>query len=160
MANGTQTPEAAIRQQWERLGKGALGKRLFSVLLGRIVPYTGTIGATVQELRPGYARATLADRRRVRNHLRSIHAIALMNLAELVTGLALNYAMRPDARSILVGLSIQYTKKARGTITGEATAPVLESNEERDIEVEGTLRDEAGEVVATARAHWRVGPRK
>ena len=160
MATTTRTPEGAIREQWQRLGGSPLGKRLFSVLLGRIVPYTGTLGAQVEELRAGYARATLRDRRRVRNHLRSIHAIALMNLAELVTGLALNYAMRPDARSILKGLSIEYHKKARGTITGEATAPVLESNEERDIEVEGTLRDEAGEVVATARASWRVGPRK
>ncbi|HEU0054790.1 MAG TPA: DUF4442 domain-containing protein [Longimicrobium sp.] len=158
MAN--RTPEGAIREQWERFGKSALGRRAFSLLLGRIVPYTGTLGAMVEEIRPGYARASIRDRRKLRNHLRSLHAIALMNLAELVTGLALNYGMRPDARSILKGLSIEYTKKARGTITGEATAPVLESNAEREIEVVGTLRDEAGEVVAVARAKWLVGPRK
>ena len=160
MANGTRTPEGAIREQWQRLSGKPGGKRLFSLLLGRIVPYTGTLGARVVELGPGHARAELRDRRKVRNHLRSIHAVALMNLAELVTGLALNFAMRPDARSILKGLSIEYHKKARGTITGEATAPVLESNEEREIEVVGTLRDEAGDVVATARAKWLVGPRK
>ena len=118
------------------------------------------VAPRLEELRDGYARASIRDRRKLRNHLRSLHAIALMNLAELVTGLALNYGMRPDTRSILKGLSIEYTKKARGTITGQATAPVLESNAEREIEIEGTLRDEAGDVVAVARARWLVGPRK
>lgn len=154
------SPEQVIRQQWEKWSGRPGGKAMFSFLLGRLVPYSGTIGARIEELRPGYARVTLQDRRRVRNHLRSIHAIALMNLAELSTGLALNYAMRPDARSILKGLSIDYTKKARGTLTAEADAAVLESNEEREITVTTDIRDAAGDVVATAQARWLVGPRR
>ena len=154
------SPEAVIRREWARWSGRPGGKAMFSWLLGRLVPYSGTIGARVEELRPGYARVTLQDRRRVRNHLRSIHAVALMNMAEFATGLALNYAMRPDARSILKGLSIDYTKKARGTLTAEATAPVLESNEEREITMETAIRDAEGDVVATARARWLVGPRK
>jgi acyl-coenzyme A thioesterase PaaI-like protein len=154
------SPEAVIRQEWERWSVRPGGKTIFSVLLGRLVPYSGTIGARIEALRPGYARVTLRDRRKVRNHLRSIHAIALMNVAELATGLALNYAMRPDARSILKGLSIDYTKKARGTLTAEANAPVLESNEEREITVSTDIRDAEGDVVATAHARWLVGPRK
>jgi acyl-coenzyme A thioesterase PaaI-like protein len=161
MATATaSSPEGTIRRQWEKWSSRPGGRRMFSFLLGRLVPYTGTIGARVEELRPGYARAVLRDRRKVRNHLRSVHAIALMNLAELVSGLALNFALPADARSILRGLSIEFTKKARGTLTGEAAAPVLQSNEERELEVEATIRDEAGDVVATARARWLVGPRK
>ena len=154
------SPESIIRKQWETWSGRPGGKKVFSFLLGRVVPYTGSMGATVEELRPGYARATLRDRRRVRNHLRSVHAIALMNLAELSTGLALNFALPAEARSILKGLSIEYHKKARGTLTAEATAPVLQSSEERDLQVETQIRDGEGEVVATARAHWLVGPRK
>jgi acyl-coenzyme A thioesterase PaaI-like protein len=153
------TPEAAIREQWERWSALPGGRAVFSWLLGRLVPYSGSIGARVEELGPGYARATLRDRRRVRNHLRSVHAVALVNLAELATGLALNFAMRPDARSILTGLSIRYTKKARGVLTAEARAPVLESDAEREITVTTDIRDSVGDVVATAEALWRVGPR-
>ncbi|HEU4454316.1 MAG TPA: hotdog fold domain-containing protein [Longimicrobium sp.] len=160
MSTATQSPEGVIRARWEKLSPRPGGKLLFSFLLGRIVPYTGTIGARVEELRPGFARATLRDRRRVRNHLRSVHAIALMNLAELVSGLALNFALPAEARSILVGLSIEYHKKARGTLTGEATAPVLTDGAERDLEIEAAIRDEAGDVVATAVARWRIGPRR
>jgi acyl-coenzyme A thioesterase PaaI-like protein len=154
------SPESIIRKQWEQWSGRPGGKRIFSFLLGRVVPYTGSMGATVEELRPGYARASLRDRRRVRNHLRSVHAIALMNLAELATGLSLNYALPADARSILKGLSIEYLKKARGTLTAEANAPVLTDNSERDLSLTTHIRDTAGEVVATATAHWLVGPRK
>ena len=160
MATTASTPEGAIRSNWQRWSVRPGGRAVFSWLLGKMVPYSGTIGARVEELRDGYARVTLRDRRIVRNHLRSIHAIALMNMAELSTGLALNYAMRPDARSILKGLSIDYTKKARGTLTAEANAPVLESNDEREITVQTEIRDDAGDVVAIARANWLVGPRK
>lgn len=154
------SPESLIRRQWETWSGRPAGKRIFSALLGRIVPYTGSMGAQVEEIRPGYARATLRDRRKVRNHLRSVHAVALLNLAELSSGLALNFALPPDARSILKGLSMEYHKKARGLLTAEATAPVLQDAAERDLVIETAVRDEAGDVVATAKAHWRVGPRK
>jgi uncharacterized protein (TIGR00369 family) len=154
------SPETLIRRQWETWSGRPAGKRIFSLMLGRMVPYSGSMGARVEELRPGYARTTLRDRRRVRNHLNSVHAVALMNLAELSTGLALNFALPEGARSILKGLSMEYHKKARGTLTAEATAPVLDQPAERDLELETSIRDEAGDVVATAKAHWLVGVRK
>ena len=156
----TSTPESVIRQQWEKWSGRPGGRDVFSWLLGRIVPYTGSMGARVEEARPGYARVTLRDRRKVRNHLRSVHAVALLNLAELASGMALNFDMRPDARSILRGLSMEYHKKARGLLTAEATAPILPDNREQELEIHTEIRDEAGDVVATAVARWLIGPRE
>ncbi|HEX5724137.1 MAG TPA: hotdog fold domain-containing protein [Longimicrobiaceae bacterium] len=160
MTRSPSTPEGAIRARWESLNARPGGKRLFSFLLGLMVPYTGTVRPRVEELRPGYARVSMRDRRRVRNHLNSVHAIALMNLAEVATGLALNFDLPPAARSILKGISIEFHKKARGTLVAEATAPVLAGSEERELEVETAIRDAAGDVVATARARWLIGPRR
>jgi uncharacterized protein (TIGR00369 family) len=147
-----------IRRLWQRFLPIPGGKRLFSIALGRMAPYTGSISPRVEELRDGYARVAMRDRRAVRNHLRSVHAIALMNLAEVTSGLALTYALPVGARAILTGLSIEYRKKARGTLTAEATLEPPRTDERREYEFESSIRDEAGDVVAVARARWLVGP--
>jgi acyl-coenzyme A thioesterase PaaI-like protein len=147
-----------MRAAWDRFRRLPFGERLFSWALGRMVPYSGSIGAVVRELSPGHARVELADRRKVRNHLSSIHAVALMNLAELSTGLALNTGLPDDARGILVRLTIEYVKKARGTLTSECSVEAPKTNERREVEVEAVIRDASGEVVAKAAARWLVGP--
>ena len=147
-----------IRTLWDRFAPRPGGRLLFSVALGRLAPYTGSISPRVRALRAGYARVEMRDRRAVRNHLRSVHAIALMNLAEVTSGLALMYALPSGARAILLGLSIDYLKKARGTLTAESSLEPPETTERREYEFESVIRDASGEVVARARAKWLVGP--
>ncbi|MDH4352275.1 MAG: DUF4442 domain-containing protein, partial [Gemmatimonadota bacterium] len=113
------SPGAGLLRMWDRTRALPLGRQIFSWLVGRRAPYTGTMGATVQVMEPGYARVTLRDRRGVRNHLASIHAVALANLGELTTGLAVTTALHPSVRGIPVRLGVSYQKKARGTITAE-----------------------------------------
>jgi len=150
---------ARIRNHWDKLSPLPMGKWLFSQGIGHMAPYSGSVGALVDELRPGYARLQLRDRRKVRNHLNSVHAIALMNLGEMATGLALMAAMPDDARGILAGLSMDYHKKARGLLTAECNCEAPSSSERREYEVIGEIKDESGELVATARARWLIGPR-
>jgi acyl-coenzyme A thioesterase PaaI-like protein len=114
----------------------------------------------IVELRPGYARAEMTDRRVVRNHLNSIHAVALVNLAEVVGGLAMLTGLPPDMRGIVTGLSIEYKKKARGRLTAESTVPALESSVDTELHILSTVRDAAGDVVAEMRVRWRVGPQR
>jgi uncharacterized protein (TIGR00369 family) len=153
-------PTNVVRVAWDRLHALPGGARLFTRIVGEAAPYTGTMGARVVELRDGYCRTVLPDRHRVRNHLRSIHAIALCNLAELTANAAMAYSLPDEARFIVAGLSIEYLKKARGDIEGEATCEVPESAERLEYAVPVTMRDRQGEVVATAVLRTLVGPKK
>jgi acyl-coenzyme A thioesterase PaaI-like protein len=127
-------------------------------MLGFMIPYTGSIHPLVLELRPGYAKVQMRDRRAVRNHLHSIHAIALMNLGEVTTGLAMTLAMPDGARGIVTGLSMEYVKKARGLLTAECSAPPFDASVSAQHDFHADILDASGDVVARATAHWLVGP--
>lgn len=149
-----------IRDRWDALAKVPGGKRLFSLFVGRAARYTGTVGGRVEELRQGYSRVEMEDTPLVRNHLRSVHAVALVNLAEMAGNLALAYSMPDDARFIVAGLSIDYLKKARGTIIAEGKPPPITSSEKREYPVLVEMRDRAGELVATCTLRTLVGPKR
>ena len=149
-----------IRERWDAASRFPGGKRAFSFFVGRGARYTGSIGAQVEELSANYARVVMADTPRVRNHLRSVHAVALVNLAEMAGNLAVAYSLAPDARFIVAGLSIEYVKKARGTITAEGNPPPITSSEKREYAVPVTMKDPSGEVVARATLRTLIGPKK
>lgn len=154
-----ESPGAALLRAWQRTQRLPLGNRLFSWLVGWMAPYSGSMGAVIQALEPGYARITLRDRRAVRNHLASVHAVALANLGELATGLAVTTGLPPTVRGIPVRLSVAFRKKARGTITVECrTAAHRHLHEPADHEALAQLRDSGGDVVADVAAVWRLGP--
>ncbi|HEX2253179.1 MAG TPA: DUF4442 domain-containing protein [Thermoanaerobaculia bacterium] len=151
-------PGPRLRRAWQRLAPLPGGKWAFSRLVGWLAPYSGSIRARVEELAPGFCRASLRERRALRNPFRSIHAVALLNLAELASGLATLFALPDDARGIITALHIEYARKARGTITAECrTEPPADAPPE-PVEhlAEVTLTDAAGEVVAVAHATWRI----
>ena len=143
---------------WRQLHALPGGSWVFSRCLGLIVPYTGSIGAHVRELRPGFARVTMRDRRALRNHLGSIHAVALANLGEVTSGLALLASLPPEVRSIPVALSIDFLKKARGPLqcVCSCTSPAIVATLEQD--VTAGISDAAGDIVAQVRVRWRLSP--
>lgn len=154
----SESPSARLRALWNRLSPVPGGAWLFSRLLGLMVPYSASIRAGVVHFEPGHVRVRMSDHRRVRNHLKSVHAVAIANLGELTTGLALIGALGPDTRGILVGLDVRYVKKARGRLEAEARCEIPEVTEAAERSVEATIRDESGDPVAVTTARWRLGP--
>ena len=151
-------PGERLRTLWRRLVSLPAGKSIFTFLLGRMTPYSSSIGARVEQLEPGFCRVALRDRRRVRNHLGSIHAIALANLAEMASGLAVLVGLPATVQGIVTGFSITYLKKARGPLIAECRADHLDVTAAQDYEAEVSITDAQGDVVARASARWRLRP--
>lgn len=152
-------PGRLLLSAWTRLAPLPFGRHLFSWVVGQMAPYTGTVGGRYVVVRPGFVQVELRDRRRVRNHLASVHAIALVNLAEMTSGVALLTALPAGVRGIVTGLSITYHKKARGRLLCETTAEAPNAiAAPMDHDVIATITDQAGDAVATCTVHWRLSP--
>lgn len=153
-------PSSAMRALWGVLKAVPGGGRVMGEAVGRMAPYSGTIHPEVLELEAGRAKVRMSDRPKVRNHLNSVHAIALMNLGEISTGTSVLMAIPDDARAIIVELRMEYLKKARGSITADCSfeIPATLGVEKLELKVSADLTDADGAVVARAHATWLVSP--
>jgi len=151
-------PGPRLLERWRRLTPLPGGRWLFNRLLGRMVPYTATIDARVVMLEPGAVVVELKDRHRVRNHLGSVHAVALVNLGELSTGLATLTALPPGVRGILVSLTAEYAKKARGALVAECRSAPPDVTQPTEHLATAAIRDMSGAEVARIVARWRLSP--
>jgi len=149
-----------LQKQWQFWSSKPGGKWIFSRIIGWMAPYSGSISARVTELTPGHGVVELQERRKVRNHLQSVHAIALLNLAELATGLTLMNSLPSGMRGILTGIQMHYHQKARGLLHAECFCDIPDKPEDKEMILTGEIKNRSGEIVATASATWLIGPEK
>lgn len=143
---------------WKIFSKYQLGKWCFSYLIRFVNPYTGALGAQIESLEEGYAEVILKDKKRNRNHLNSVHAIALTNLGELTSGIAVLSSLPSNVRGIVTHISIDFIKKARGTLKAVCRCEVPEITEETEYVVKADIFNLENELVASVKVTWSLGP--
>jgi len=134
-------------------------------LFGRAVcfkaPYFGTIAPRFTVLEDGRCDAVIRDRRAVHNHIGTVHAIALCNLAELVGGVMTDASLPKGMRWIPKGMTVQYLRRAVGTQRAVATpaVPLVAAEAGYDFPVNVDVFDPAGEKVFNALITMWVSPK-
>jgi Domain of unknown function (DUF4442) len=74
---------------------GLFGKRIFSLVYSFKAPYFGSFAPRVVDMRPNYGEVVVPNRWRNRNHIGTVHAIAVCNGLEMAMG-SLAEATVPD----------------------------------------------------------------
>jgi acyl-coenzyme A thioesterase PaaI-like protein len=136
---------------WQRFASTPGGKWAFSRLLCFKAPYFSSIRPVFEELKPGYCKIRIAKRRAVLNHLGTVHAIAMCNMAELAGGTMTEVSVPATHRWIPKGMTVEYLKKATTDLVAVATP--LDGDDwsvagEHKTRVE--VRDTSGELVFQA----------
>lgn len=106
---------------WTTLRPLPAGGWIFTRLICLKAPYFASIRPIVLELREGSCTVRVRKRRRVLNHLGTVHAIAACNAVELAAGLGLDATLPPTHRWIPRGMTVEYRAKATTAITARAT---------------------------------------
>jgi acyl-coenzyme A thioesterase PaaI-like protein len=106
---------------WAHLSGTALGRWLFARLICWKAPYFSTIRPRFEILKPGRCELSIAKRRAVLNHIGTVHAIAMCNMAELAAGCATEVTLPTTHRWIPKGMSVDYLLKADTSLRAIAT---------------------------------------
>ncbi len=152
---------ASVLSLYRRMTRWPGGRWLFARLACLKAPYFATIAPRLLRLEPGRCEIQIRDRRRVHNHLGSVHAIALCNLAELAAGLMTGASLPPTLRWIPKGMTVEYLKQARGTMHAVATADIaaLDADHGQELPASVMVSDPSGAVVFRAHITMWVSPR-
>ncbi|NBD96166.1 MAG: DUF4442 domain-containing protein [Gammaproteobacteria bacterium] len=96
------------------------GKSIFSRIFARKAPYFATIGPTVTEVRPNFCEVRFRKRRKVQNHIGTVHVIAICNALEMAMGGLAEATIPRHLRWIPKGMTVDYTAKATSDIRATA----------------------------------------
>lgn len=153
-------PDLSILGMYRKLAALPAGKTAFTKAVCLKAPYFGSIDPVIDALRPGHCEVHIKDRRAVHNHLGTIHAIAMCNMAELAAGMLTEVTIPTSHRWIPKGMTVEYLAKARGDLRAVAALdPLPTLAESLDLPVTINVLDRADTTVMRAVITMRVSPK-
>jgi acyl-coenzyme A thioesterase PaaI-like protein len=157
----TPTYTTSLLRLYKKFTKYPLGHWVFSKAVCFKAPYFGSISPKIILLENGRCEALIKDRRAVHNHIGTVHAIALCNLAELCAGVMTDASLPKGMRWIPKGMTVSYLKKASGTMHGIATPMIaLESRDSAyDLPINVDVLDQSGVKVFHAEIRMWLSPK-
>ena len=129
------------------------------------VRFAGTGAVQILELEEGRAVLQMKNRRKVQNHIGTIHATGKALLAESPTGVAHGMTLPDSKIPLLKSMHIDYVRRANGTRRAEATLPAdmrqrVLTEDKGDFAVPVKVTDEAGEEPIKCQMVWAWVTRK
>ena len=130
-----------------------------NLVLRRAVPFTGTAGLRFIEMTPARVEVTVANDRRVHNHLRGVHAAAMTLLAETATGMVVGMNVRDDCLPLCKTLHIDFKRRAQGGLRAVARLSAAQrelmlKNDKGEVSVLVQVSDESGEQPIQCEFVW------
>ena len=141
---------------YQRFTKLPMGNRIFSKAVCMTAPYFSSIKPQINQLKPGLCQVHMKKRRAVQNHLKTVHAIAMCNMAELSAGLMMDVSVPKEARWIPAGMEVQYLKKAKSHLTAVADGEAIDWKTQGDVIVPVRVTDTDNQLVFSAQVRMNI----
>ncbi len=147
---------------YRKLVRWPAGHWLFSRAICFKAPYFASISPRMAMLEPGRCEVIIRHRRGVTNHIGTVHAIALCNMAELAGGMMTEVSIPASMRWIPKGMTVAYLKKATGVMRAVATPAIaiVEAQSGYELPVDVSVVNADGEAVFRASISMWVSPKR
>jgi acyl-coenzyme A thioesterase PaaI-like protein len=142
-----------------------LARRARSLLMRRVVPFLGTAKVDVVELTTERCVATVKNGRAVQNHIGTVHAGAMVLVAETATGMVVGMSVADERIPVVKSIKVEFKKRAKGAIRAEAslTAAQIEqirTTEKGEVVVAVKVTDETGIEPIQCEMIWAWTPKR
>lgn len=132
---------------------------LLSSLMGRVIRFAGTSGLRIEKLKANECIIVLANRKKVQNHIGSVHAAAMALLAESATGFMTALSIPNERMIVLKSMSLEYGKRASGDMKAVAYFSdeqlcYIRDTEKGDIDVPVIITDSNGVETVKVTMVW------
>jgi uncharacterized protein (TIGR00369 family) len=132
---------------------------LLTLGAGLVIPYLATSAVAFESVTPEAATLSLRNRRRVQNHMKTVHASAMFLLAEAATGTVLSANLPEGAHFSTTHIEIDYTRRALGDLKATARLDpaqrqAVQREEKGKLRVPVVLTDENGNEPARFVIEW------
>ena len=139
--------------------------RALSLFFGRAVPFTGTAGIRIELLTRERCVISLPNRKRVRNHIGGVHAIASLLIAESATGFMVGLNVPDDRVPVIKTVRADYVKRAKGDMRVVATltpeqVELIRTTEKGETAVAVEIHDAEGREPIIIEMVWAWTPKK
>lgn len=140
-------------------------QRALSLVFGQVVPFVGTSKALYEEVTPERVVVSIGNRRRVRNHIGSVHAAAVTLAAETASGFVVGINLPQRSLPLIKVMRVDFQKRVKGTIRATATLTAEQRQhmltaERGQIPVETHITDDSGGEPVVVEMLWAWVPRR
>lgn len=139
--------------------------RALTLFFGKVVPFTGTAGIRIESLTHDGCVISIANKRRVQNHIGGVHAVASLLLAESATGFLVGLNVPDDKVPVIKTAHAEYTRRAKGDMTVEARLSEeqrerIRTEDKGDVSVPVIIRDSENKEPIEIEMIWAWTPKR
>ena len=134
-------------------------------VLRRAVPLTGTTRLQYVQLTPQRVEMTVANTRRVQNHIGGVHAAAMALLAETATGFVVGMNVPDDKVPVIKTMKVDFQRRAVGALKAVASLQagqitLMQEQDKGETIVSVVITDESGQQPIQAEMLWAWVPKR
>ncbi|WP_448565199.1 DUF4442 domain-containing protein [Thalassotalea ganghwensis] len=123
------------------------------------VKYANTTGIRIERIDDNGVEITLANRKKVQNHIGGVHAVAAALLAESATGIAFGIHVPDSQLPLLKSMTINYKRRMQGNLKAVAflepqQRELIKTQDKGELAVNVVITDESGEEPIECYMTW------